>query len=173
MKASAHESQDGPKAGAPLVVVVVVVVLQGCFLLVSSGIHRDIPEGARAQAAGKLEADELVVAAWDGSMAQDGGLLVILSDHRILKKAGGGWSSVDLRDVQTIVVNEDEGSVDVITGGTGLSLPLRSSEERRTFAHLIQSEVQKRKKLAHEEHEPPTLVVPPEAEVGPMVPAPP
>ena len=139
-------------------VVVVGLLLQGCFLLVSSGIRREIPPGAVAASGGMVSADEVVVAAWDGSVLQDGGLLAILTDHHIMKRAGEELIKVDLRDVQTIVVNEDDGVVDVVTTASRLSLPLRSSEERRAFAHLIQTEVQKRKKAIHEDRDtPPTL----------------
>ncbi|MDP2342649.1 MAG: hypothetical protein Q8O67_16950 [Deltaproteobacteria bacterium] len=145
--------------------VVVVVALQGCFLLVSSGIRREIPPGAHAAASEMVRSDENVVAAWDGSVLQDGGLLAVLTDRRLLKRADELVTSVDLRDVQTIVVNEDDGAVDVVTASARLSLPLRTSDERRAFARLIQTEVQKRKKSAHEDHEitpPPPLEAPPE-----------
>ena len=144
-----------------VVVVVVVILLQGCFLLVTSGIRREIPEGARPAAQGLVQSDEVVVAAWDGSILQDGDLLAVLTDRRLVKKDGELVSAVDLRHVQTIVVNEDEGAVDVVTAGARLSLPLRSSDERRAFARLVQTEVQRRKKSAHAEHEPPPAPITP------------
>lgn len=130
-------------------VVVVVLLCSGCFLLVSSGIRRDIPEGARASTTTLLKADERVVAAWDGSIAQDGGLLAVLTDRRVIKKDDDAVTAVALVDVATIVVNEDDGAVDVVTaGGVGVSLPLRSSDERKAFARLIQTEVQRAKREA-------------------------
>jgi hypothetical protein len=129
--------------------VVVVAVAGGCFLLVSSGIRRELPEGARQRGAGLLQAGEDVVAAWDGSIAQNGGLLAVLSDRRVILKDGDDVASVALVDVASIVVNEDRGAVDVITaGGAAVSLPLRSSEERKAFARLIQTEVQRAKREA-------------------------
>ena len=129
-------------------------LLSGCFLLVTSGIRREIPPGARAATAGLLGADEEVVAAWDGSVLQDGGLLAVLTDQRLLKRSGAEVSALDLRDVQSIIVNEDDGAVDVVSAGGRLSLPLRSSDERRAFARLIQTAVQKRKKSAHQDEPP-------------------
>jgi hypothetical protein len=150
-------------------VVVVVAALSGCFLLVSSGIRREIPPGAVAASAGMVRSDEVVVAAWDGSVLQDGGLLAVLTDRRLLKRSGDLVTSLDLRDVQTIVVNEDDGAVDVVTASSRLSLPLRSSDERRAFARLIQTEVQRRKKSSHEDHEGTPTTSPP----APLTPNPP
>lgn len=129
------------------VVVLVVVFVSGCFTLVSSGIRREVPEGARAAAQGMTRPHERVVAAWDGSILQDGSLLVVLGDVGIAKRDGDAVARVELIDVNTIVVNEDDGSVDIITaGGVGLSLPLRSSDERKAFAKLVQTEVQRAKR---------------------------
>jgi hypothetical protein len=137
------------------VVVVVVLVGAGCFTLVSSGIRREVPEGARAAAQGLTRPHERVVAAWDGSLLQDGSLLVVLGDVGIAKRDGDAVARVELIDVNSIVVNEDDGAVDVITGGgVGLSLPLRSSDERKAFAKLIQTEVQRAKRDSARSREP-------------------
>lgn len=143
-------------ASVVAVVVVSAALPAGCFLLVSSGIRRDVPEGARPVAQGLVRADERVVAAWDGSVLQDGSLLVLLTDERLLKHDGEQTTTLALTEVQSIVVNEDDGAVEVVVADlthsipfrTAMSLPLRSSDERRAFARLLQLEVQRAKKSA-------------------------
>jgi hypothetical protein len=109
----------------------------GCFLLVSSGIRREVPAGARAAAAPLLRDDERVLAAWDGSVAQDGGLLVVLTDRRVVKRDGDAVRDAPFARLQGIVVDEDEGAVVLALPGGLLLLPLRTSDERRAFAALI------------------------------------
>ena len=160
-------------AARNFVAVVVVVAVAGCFTLVSSGIRREVPEGARAAAKGMTRPHERVVAAWDGSILQDGSLLVVLGDVGIARRDGDAVARVELVDINSIVVNEDDGCVDIITaGGVGLSLPLRSSDERKAFAKLIQTEVQRAKRdsaRSHEAVEPPAPVAPaPVAAVAPV-----
>lgn len=135
--------------GIVVCVGVACAALSGCFLLVSSGIRREVPEGARPAASSMLERDERVVAAWDGSIAQDGSLLGLVTDRHVLKRDGESVTRVLLTEVSTIVVNEDDGAVDVYVGSSpALSLPLRSSDERKAFARLIQTEVQRAKREA-------------------------
>ncbi len=130
-----------------VVVVAAAVALSSCFLLVSSGIRREVPEGARAAASSMLDKDERVVAAWDGSIAQDGSLLALVTDRHVISRDGDHVAHVLLTEIDTIVVNEDNGSVDIYVGSSpALSLPLRSSDERKAFARLIQTEVQRAKR---------------------------
>lgn len=136
-----------PLFAAPTVVAVAAIALSSCFLLVSSGIRREVPEGARGAAAAMLERDERIVAAWDGSVAQDGSLLALVTDRHVMKRDGEHITRVLLTEVSTIVVNEDDGAVDVYVGSAAaMSLPLRSSDERKAFARWIQTEVQRAKR---------------------------
>lgn len=108
-----------------------------CFLLVSSGIRTTVPAGARAVADGLLRDDERVLAAWDGSMAQDGGLLVLLTDRRVIKREADRVGVAPLGKLKQIAVAEDDGVVALALDDGALLLPLRTSEERRAFAALV------------------------------------
>lgn len=124
--------------------IAVAASLSGCFLAVSSGVVRGIPDGAQAVAASLLEG-ETALYAWDGSFAQDGGVLVLLTDRRLVRHDDRGDVDVALEDIQQIVVDEDEGHIRVKTTGELLLLPLSSSTDRLAFAGHLQRAVQRRK----------------------------
>ncbi len=116
----------------------------GCFLLISSGIQPDIPAGA--QAVGRpLVGEERVILAWDGSFAQDGGLLVLVTETRIIRHDDGGDRVVRLEDVSGIIVDEDEGRVVVQSADGLMAVPMRSAGERLELARVLQRAVQQRK----------------------------
>ncbi len=116
----------------------------GCFLLISSGIQPDIPAGA--QAVGRpLVGEERVILAWDGSFAQDGGLLVLVTETRVIRHDDGGDRVVRLEDVSGIIVDEDEGRVVVQSADGLMAVPMRSAGERLELARVLQRAVQQRK----------------------------
>lgn len=123
--------------GALALVMTATPPTTACFLLVSSGVRTTVPAGARAAAAGLLRDDERVLAAWDGSMAQDGALLVLLTDRRVIKRDGDKVGVAPLGRVKQIAVAEDDGVVALALDDGALLLPLRTSEERRAFAALV------------------------------------
>lgn len=121
----------------------------GCFLQVTSGVLREVPPKAQPATALLLHPAEEVVAAWDGSILQDGHLLVLLTDQRVISRDGDAIASCALVDVDGIVVNEDEGVVDIVTVGRAhVLLPLRSLGERAAFAKLVEAEVRRAKREA-------------------------
>jgi hypothetical protein len=126
-----------PTAALRVIAAWAALSSSACFLLVSSGIRREVPPGARAAAAPLLRDDERVLAAWDGSVAQDGGLLVVLTDRRVVKRDGNVVRDAPFARLHGIVVDEDEGVVVLAMPEGLLLLPLRTSDERRAFAALI------------------------------------
>jgi hypothetical protein len=127
----------------------VALCMTSCFLQVTSGVLRELPAKAQPTTALLLRPAEDVVAAWDGSILQDGHLLVLLTDQRVISKEGDAIASCALVDVDAIVVNEDEGVVDVVTvGRQHVLLPLRSLGERAAFAKLVEAEVRRAKREA-------------------------
>jgi hypothetical protein len=121
-----------------------VVATSSCFTLISSGIQAKIPPGA--ETVGRpLAGDERVLLGWDGSFSQDGGLLVLVTDKRLIKHDDSGDHSVALAEISGIVVDEDEGRVVVQTALGLLAVPMRSSSERLELARVLQRAVQQAK----------------------------
>jgi hypothetical protein len=121
-----------------------IVGSSGCFLRVSSGIVAGIPPGATAVGR-PLAGDDVVVAGWDGSFSQDGSLLVLVTEERLIRHDEQGERVIPLIDIVQIIVDEDEGQVVVTTTGDRLALPIGSSNERLGFAKALQQAVQQRK----------------------------
>ena len=84
--------------------------------------------------------------AWDGSFAQDGGLLVLVTEARVILHDDAGDRAIPLEEVSGIIVDEDESRV-VVQSGAGrlLAVPMRSASERLELARVLQRAVQQRK----------------------------
>jgi len=113
---------------------------------VSSGIVAGIPPGAMGVGR-PLAGDDVVVAGWDGSFSQDGSLLVLVTEERLIRHDEQGERVIPLQDIVQIIVDEDGGQVVVTTTGDRLALPIGSSSERLAFAKALQQAVQRRKAL--------------------------